>query len=69
MGHVVTWLCATASSVGGQWLWLAGLCPAALRPCPLPRLSLQQLGSLLQGISAELPRGGSSAIVCVLQLS
>lgn len=40
MGHVVTWLYATASSVGGWWLCLAGLCPAALRPSPLSPPSL-----------------------------
>lgn len=49
MGHIVTWPCAMTSSVGGRWLCLAGLCPAALRPGPSSPPSLPWLGSPLQG--------------------
>lgn len=58
-GCIVTWPCATASSVGGQWLCPAGLCPAALRPGPSSCPSLPWLGSPVREISTELPQGGS----------
>lgn len=63
MGCVVTWPYTTASSVGGWWLCLTGLCPAALRPSPLSPSSLPQLASPVRGISAELLQGGNSDAV------
>lgn len=58
----------SASSVGGWWLCLAGLCPAALRPSPLSPPSLPQLGDLSGAVTGrELGRCAYATIPINLQ--